>query len=1106
MSDAVQRQIALDTSRSFIVQAPAGSGKTELLIQRYLALLAGVELPEQIVAITFTRKAAAQMRSRVLAALTAANREDRPQQPHRIRTYELARRALARDRQRSWSLIEQPARLKIDTLDALNVWLAHRLPAAAGGIAAARIVENAREHYEHAAHRLLQGLGDASPAAGALQKVLEYSDSSVERMVARFADLLSTRDQWLDHLIAGDEPEFRANTEQALRHAMDEDIGVAADLLSDANLEQLVPLLRHAAAHARNSAEIFLPWRDLATMPAPTHAHLKAWKALPELLLTRQGMWRKQLGAIGFSRQFTEQGGRLEELIAQLAESEDLRLALVGLRSLPEALPGPVWWEGMSALRLSLRHLVAELRLAFAERNTADFVELALAAHRALGSAEQPSDLLLALDRRIQHILVDEFQDTSRAQIRLLELLTAGWERGDGRSLFLVGDPMQSIYRFRNADMSLFLRTKHLGIGDLRCETLDLAQNFRSSPALIDWVNGTFSRVFPPTDDVQAGAARFCPCVAARAPSVDQKVQVHALRGTDPEAETRLVAQIVAAERAQSASRSVAILVQSRSHLIGLQAQLRSLGLDAHAVQIEAPNQHQITHDLIGLTRALTHFGDRIAWLGMLRAPWCGLNWRDLHALCRDDADSAVWTLMNDARRVAILSEDGRGRLERTREALRLAFHTRSEQSLSRWVQRTWRTLDGPRCVIEPKDIEHAEQFFRILPAAVARGDLDDPARLEELFDDPAASKDRPRESGIEIMSIHRAKGLEFDTVVLLGLGREPPSHGSRALYWHERLHDDGGASALLAPSLADSGELDAVTRWLRGIEQRKDHAERARLLYVAATRARERLHLVGQLAAGKSRPPARSLLACLWPQVSAAFEAAEPTGTTVHTGVDTIEPKLTRLVNPDHEVSELPPEPVETLHRPHFEWAGQTALQVGVVVHRWLQTIAREGVENWNGARIRAEAGRYQAELRLLGVEIDELAGASERVVRALQAVLEDATGQWLLARHGEAGSELPIMRVRDERIESVRLDRTFVDDAGTRWIIDFKTSSHEGGSTEAFLDSEVQRYREQLERYAGVMSAVDKRPIRVGLYFPLLQAFRHWQPEISVRPPAPD
>ena len=291
---------------------------------------------------------------------------------------------------------------------------------------------------------------------------------------------------------------------------------------------------------------------------------------------------------------------------------------------------------------------MAELRVLFAERNSADFIELALAAQRALGSAVRPSDLLLALDRRIQHILVDEFQDTSRSQIRLLELLTSGWERGDGRSLFLVGDPMQSIYRFRNADMSLFLRARHTGIGDIRCETLDLTRNFRSAPVLIDWVNDTFTRIFPAGDDLKAGAARFSPCEAFRAPSSRQTVQVHALRGSDPDAETRRAAEIVADERARSESGSVAILVRSRSHLAGLQSHLRTLGLDAHAVQLEAPNQHQVTQDLIGLTRALTHRGDRVAWLAVLRAPWCGLSWRDLHALCRGDSDSAVWDI--DAR------------------------------------------------------------------------------------------------------------------------------------------------------------------------------------------------------------------------------------------------------------------------------------------------------------------------------------------------------------------------------------------------------------------------------------------------------------------------
>src|SRR5262245_63956685 len=99
MSDADAREAALDPSESFIVQAPAGSGKTELLIQRYLALLATVQQPEQIVAITFTRKAAAEMRRRVLRALRSAADDTPPTQPHERRGFELARVVIARDRE-----------------------------------------------------------------------------------------------------------------------------------------------------------------------------------------------------------------------------------------------------------------------------------------------------------------------------------------------------------------------------------------------------------------------------------------------------------------------------------------------------------------------------------------------------------------------------------------------------------------------------------------------------------------------------------------------------------------------------------------------------------------------------------------------------------------------------------------------------------------------------------------------------------------------------------------------------------------------------------------------------------------------------------------------
>ena len=405
-------------------------------------------------------------------------------------------------------------------------------------------------------------------------------------------------------------------------------------------------------------------------------------------------------------------------------------------------------------------------------------------------------------------------------------------------------------------------------------------------------------------------------------------------------------------------------------------------------------------------------------------------------------------------------------------------------------------TLDGHSCLADARDADRAEHFFAVLREASVRGDLDDPANLDSLFDDPSAIMDRPRESGIEIMTVHKAKGLEFDTVVLLGLGRIPQSDKGRALYWHERVHADGGESVLLAPFSAGADEPDPHIRWLKGIEKRKEYSERARLLYVATTRARERLHLIGQLPAGKPKPPASSLLAFLWPQVSAAFESATAANDADQPAGDAFEPKLRRLVTTARQPDGAAIAREARKRRPHFQWAGQAALQVGVVVHQWLHAIAREGIEHWKPERVRAGVDRYRAELHMLGVAHDELPEAANRVMQALEAVLDDATGQWILAAHREADSELPVSRAADGLIESLRLDRTFVDDSGTRWIIDYKTSAHEGGSTDAFLDSEVQRYRGQLERYARAMSGVDSRPIRVGLYFPLLRAFRQWQP----------
>src|SRR5205807_8890004 len=108
-----------------------------------------------------------------------------------------------------------------------------------------------------------------------------------------------------------------------------------------------------------------------------------------------------------------------------------------------------------------------------------------------------------------KHVLVDEFQDTSISQWELLERLTAGWEPDDGRTLFVVGDPMQSIYRFREADVALFLHARREGLGNVRLEPLTLTTNFRSQEKLVDFFNDAFPRIFPAEPDESLGAVPY---------------------------------------------------------------------------------------------------------------------------------------------------------------------------------------------------------------------------------------------------------------------------------------------------------------------------------------------------------------------------------------------------------------------------------------------------------------------------------------------------------------------------------------------------------------------------------------------------------------------
>ena len=1131
-ADTQARTAALAVDRSFIVQAPAGSGKTELLTQRFLALLAVVEQPEALLAITFTRKAAAEMRNRILDSLRQC--ED-PASKLRAETRALARRVLAADADKDWGLLRNPSRLRVLTIDALNQSLARRLPVLSGLGAGLGIDEDGLELHELAAERLLAHLPSADPRiAEAVGILLEHLDNNVGKLVALLAGMLARREAWLPVLPAdvaayGQEGAARAELEASRTELVRGHLAALAGAFPPLLLEEI-------CSHARGAAQVLRasgtdsPILDCAAgVPGTGVDDVPHWQGLAEFLLTAKGEPRKsydvRVGVQAADRKRPERAALKAQIQAatdQFARHEDLWEPLAATRELPPGEYQDTEWMVLKSLLLVLRLAAAELKSVFADRKAADYPEFAAAARQALGTADEPTDTALVLDARLRHVLVDEFQDTSEAQVQLLQGLTAGWERGDGRTLFLVGDPMQSVYRFRNAEVGLFLDVRDRGLGEIELEPLTLRVNFRSTEPIVQWVNHCFTRVLPPRDDVLRGAVRFAESVASPGAGSDGGVQVHAFLRSSRRFEAQTVADIIQRRHAEQADARIAILVQGRSHLLDIVAELGGRGIRFQATDIDPLGARPAVLDLLALTRALAHLGDRAAWLGVLRAPWCGLTLADCHALLGDDRRGATLRLLREEQRRRQLEAPARARLERCLPVLEQALGERRRCGLRDTVERAWHALGGPATLDSERELDEARAYLDALGDVEAEvpGAPVDLARLgNALLELYAPAQPRP-DTYVELLTIHKSKGLQFDTVIVPGLERVGAADSPPLLRWL-KVPGRGGHRLIVAPVAATgAAEKSPLHQWLGRLEREKLLQEKRRLLYVAATRAERSLHLLGSCAVDADkktgelsvrRPGQSSALGLLWvePAVSGAFERKLAATGNIQGEEGHLVPRDPLLLRlPDGWQRPVAPAAPPIVVRDlatvaaatavEFDWASETARHVGTVVHRELQRLAREGGGMPPDERARsALLRRYGAELAELGVPHDRRETAADRVLEAVRLTLADERGRWLLeAPHRDAESELALTGIVEREIVSVVIDRTFVDAAGVRWIVDYKTSSHEGAGREEFLDRERERYRGQLERYALLMRELGAEPIRLGLYFPLLSAWREWAP----------
>jgi ATP-dependent helicase/nuclease subunit A len=1118
LADGPARERAITSEGSVLVQAPAGSGKTTLLAQRYLRLLASVDSPERILALTFTRRAAHEMRQRVLGALGAARLAECPQGMNQL-TWSLAAAAKKRMDSLNCDLQSQPSRLRIETIDAFNSWLANQLPIAAGAGAGLRIQTDAAPSYQEAARRALAHQG-GDQFGLAVDRVLELDDQRWRKLVKLIAEMLPSRDRWLP-LLAGRLQAASVAIDEAqltsVRRHFDEDLRLlvnrvllrACEVLGRQDMTALSSLM-HAAAQRLEDPTRLAVWIQDASPLRDSPEDAARWRCMAALLLRADGRaLRKRITKTeGFPP-----GSADKEIMLSLIESfaADPRIldALIELRTLPDAHYSDAAWGRVREVAQVLVLAAAELDGVFREQGAVDFAAVSIAGLRALGSVDAPTDLSLRLDYRLQHILVDEFQDTSSSQLELVRLLTGGWQQGDGRSVFCVGDPMQSIYGFRQAEVRAFLELAEEGIGELRFEVQRLRSNFRSAPPLVDWVNRCFARLMPQIDDRNRGAIAYRASEAAVSNAAECGVQCQAFASRS--AESNAIAAMIAGEVKRHPDWRIAILVRARTHARGIAASLRALNIDFRAVDIEPLQDRAAVRDIMMLTRALLHLGDRIAWFAVLRAPWTGLILADL--LTISGAGSLVWDAIRDDALLLGLSEDGRARCALLRRNLEAAFEVRNDTGVARWIERTWLSLGGPSCMASVQDLQLASAAFARIRDLEERG-MPDPADLPEIFADLFA--DHGSASAVEIMTIHKAKGLEFDLVVLPALDRAVPPDRNQLLLSHQfaRTGRDGMVMAARPPV---GTEADLLFEFLR--YQRRDAAvlEAQRLLYVACTRAKCQLRLTAVIddendddldeAAPRRafRPHAGSLLRALWPVLAGDFEL--PTAPLKQREAADDAPRggpLKRLPldsAQDRRASPAPAAiviPVAREETPIFDWAGETARRVGSLVHAELQKMNLASLDE---AAIQAREGHFRRWLERNGVPEARLNQATARVVEALLGVHRDPRGRWILKRWLlDDLREHALSGYWEGEFSRVVLDRSFIDEAGVRWVIDYKTSQHLGGGLDLFLDREVERYRSQLERYGRLARRLGPQPVRLGLYFPLMRAWREWTPDQTV------
>ena len=1051
--DRAGRERAVDPRFNVALEASAGTGKTRVLVDRYVNLLrAGVD-PSEILALTFTRKAAAEMRDRIVSTLRlAAARGEIP--PARWR-----------------ELRDRTADVAISTIDAFCLSLLREFPLEANldpGFQMAdetevpRLVDEALDRAlricrgvaredEHVALVFAQ-LGDRRARAG-LASLLG------RRIVAPavLARYLSTGPRGL----TVSEAARRGATAlvdvcRSMRGGLDR-------FLETGPLRSSFQLLARRFRHLERSVET-----GAAIEPAFVQA---AFGAAREHFLTQDGQPRKllpkQYGKSAFASESDWQAHR-DFVVGHARATADAYTAY--RRDLNVLVSRGVWRMFMIAQ--------AEYRRTLEARAVLDFPDLLLKALELLRQMEEFAQSRFRLESRYHHVLVDEFQDTSRAQWELVSLLIQSWGEGAGLahagalppSIFIVGDRKQSIYAFRDADVALFREaSRYLDAlrpeGDVR---RSISRSFRSVPPLLAFVNDLCDAIgkMPgrrdafsyeeqdrfPIDDVDERATDAISLIVSDTPeSCARTTAAEIARLID---EGALVRDRDTGVRRPIRPGDIAILFRTRESHRDYEKALEERGISAYVYKGLGFFDADEIQDVLALLRYLADPVSDLTAAAWLRSRVIRMSDEGLRRLGPRLADALDGSTPPEAE---LDADDMEALLLARRAASRwraLVDRMPPAELLDRVIDEAayMAELRGPR-------FQQARENLKKIRAVIRRiqnrgyGTLDRiVTHLERLAVGDEANAVIDASDAVSLMTVHASKGLEFPVVFVVNLAR---GTGNRRDAIRVAVESSQDVSVAVGDfeSRADEDETE------------REREETKRLLYVALTRARDRLYLGSALKEGRFQPGRGSLGEVLPSSVQSLFgEAAagaavvswavssgsahamrvwsQPAGEVPHTGHASSAAGV-RDSDTDFGVLEddsVPRAPASALAEsagqasPHQE-DGKSSRLIGWLVHHLLQ---REGL----GAEAPDERLRQTAMAAIRtgpAEEVDDLAGVVEESVARFRALSAQPDLRELYLS-GQAFHEVPFTMAGDGRILRGTID-CLVAASGRVTVLEFKT-----------------------------------------------------------------